>query len=333
MKRKLFGLLIAFLFITLILSGCNENNKKKDWWNSNWNFRKKIEIKNNIDDYQMKLVVGKNSQGDINCNGNSQDDFDDIRFVSCSVGKELPYWIENYSVDDHATFWINNVYNDSNIWMYYGNVDAITTSDGFSTWDYFENFESYLDNEVVSGWTSDSEELTLKANNSEKYEGAVGGKFINNDYGKHHDIGLNLPIIDSFKFFVRTKYGNNDNYHLCIYNSSSNLTGKVARAGYYWMFNDWAYWDANGKNEVYGNINYSKWHNMILCMNKTHYKLTCDEVNITPGFVSKVDTNPPIKFGFLVGKGDIHYVDLIRIGKYSANPPCFSYFGSEEINQ
>ncbi|EMR73342.1 protein of unknown function (DUF2341) [Thermoplasmatales archaeon SCGC AB-539-N05] len=106
------------------------------WWNISWSYRKQLNLLNNLDDYQMKIIVGNNTGGNVTCNGHAQPDFDDIRFVN-STGNELPYWRENYTTDTNATFWVNNTYNDSIIWMYYGNNAVSTTSNGTTTWDYF----------------------------------------------------------------------------------------------------------------------------------------------------------------------------------------------------
>jgi len=126
------------------------------WWNTSWTYRKQCNISNNLDDYQMKIVVGNSSGGNVTCDGYAQSDFGDIRFIN-STGNELPYWRENYTVDTQATFWINNSYNDSKIWMYYGNSAASTTSNGTNTFIFFdgEGFGGSID--WTNKWASDDQ--------------------------------------------------------------------------------------------------------------------------------------------------------------------------------
>ncbi|GAI82936.1 unnamed protein product, partial [marine sediment metagenome] len=110
------------------------------WWDADWHYRKKLSISNASSGYQMKIIVGNISGGNVTCDGHTQKDFDDIRFISNSTGNEIPYWRENYTDDAQATFWIKNSYNDSKIWMYYNNSGASTTSNGNTTFIWFEGF-------------------------------------------------------------------------------------------------------------------------------------------------------------------------------------------------
>ena len=129
-----------------------------NWWNTNWNYRKLGNITNNIIGYETEILVGNSSGGNVTCEGHAQSDFDDIRFISYSDNSTtVPYWRENYTTDDQATFWINNSYNDSSIWMYYGNAGASTTSDGDTTFDLFDDFNRADSATVGNGWTEDED--------------------------------------------------------------------------------------------------------------------------------------------------------------------------------
>jgi len=134
-----------------------------NWWNASWTYRKSCTVTNNIDDYQMKIIVGNSSGGNVTCGGHAQSDFDDIRFVN-STGNELPYWRENYTADTQATFWINNSYNDSKIWMYYGNNSVSTTSNGTNTFIFFDDFEGSNYNTDV--WETQGTDTTWTVANS-----------------------------------------------------------------------------------------------------------------------------------------------------------------------
>ena len=124
------------------------------WWNTSWDYRKKIDISNNLDNYQMKIIIGNNTGGNISCEQHAQPDFDDIRFVNRTSG-ELPYWIENYTINSQAAIWVKNEYNDSYFYMYYGNSDVSNESDGETTFpSYFEDWNS--DN--TGDYTEDEED-------------------------------------------------------------------------------------------------------------------------------------------------------------------------------
>lgn len=111
-----------------------------DWWNASWSYRQPILISNPIDGYQSKLIIGNSSGGDVNCSGYAKNNFDDIRFVVAN-GTVLPHWIENVTVDTIATIWFRNEYNDTSLYMYYGNNNAENISNGTATFPWhFENW-------------------------------------------------------------------------------------------------------------------------------------------------------------------------------------------------
>jgi len=110
-----------------------------DWYNNDFSYKKEITISNKIDDYQTFLNISKTS-GIYNCSGHCNDDFSDLRFVNSSETGELPYWIEYYVSGSYAWVWVNNKYNESTIYMYYGNSGASTTSDGDDTFIFYDDF-------------------------------------------------------------------------------------------------------------------------------------------------------------------------------------------------
>ena len=110
------------------------------WWNNDWNYRKEITITNKADEYQSFIKIAYDTSGptdcDVDCNGHCNGDFSDIRFVSGDDDETVPYWVE-YKVDsDFAIVWVNNKWNDSTLYMYYGNSDAVSSSSMDDTWDW-----------------------------------------------------------------------------------------------------------------------------------------------------------------------------------------------------
>jgi len=131
--------------------------QNSSWWNPNWMYRKQLNISGKNGGYQMKIIIGNTSGGNVSCNGHARSNFGDIRFVSYSDNTtQLSYWLKNYTAGTQATFWVNNSRNDSSIWMYYGNHNASTTSSGDNTFYFFDDFSNGLSKWVMDSWNTDS---------------------------------------------------------------------------------------------------------------------------------------------------------------------------------
>jgi hypothetical protein len=131
--------------------------QNSSWWNPNWQYRKQLSISGKNGGYQMKILIGNTSGGNVSCNGHVLNDFADIRFVSYADNStELSYYLKNYTVGTQATFWVNNSLNDSSIWLYYGNRNTTTTSSGDNTFYFFDDFSNGLSKWVMNSWNTDS---------------------------------------------------------------------------------------------------------------------------------------------------------------------------------
>ncbi|HVQ00634.1 MAG TPA: DUF2341 domain-containing protein [Candidatus Thermoplasmatota archaeon] len=136
---------------------CYYSSRNSTWWNPCWSYRKQLNITGKNLGYQMKIIVGNTSGGTVNCNGHARSDFSDIRFISFSDNStQFSYWRKNYTAGIQATFWVNNSRNDSSIWMYYGNRDASTTSNGDSTFYFFDDFSNGLSKWYMDSFNSDA---------------------------------------------------------------------------------------------------------------------------------------------------------------------------------
>jgi hypothetical protein len=131
--------------------------QNSSWWNPNWQYRKQLSILGKNGGYQMKIVIGNTSGGNVNCNGHAKSNFGDIRFISYSDNStQLSYWLKNYTAGTQATFWVNNSRNDSSIWLYYGNQNATTISSGDNTFYFFDDFSNGLSKWTMDSWNTDS---------------------------------------------------------------------------------------------------------------------------------------------------------------------------------
>ncbi|MHA2066445.1 MAG: DUF2341 domain-containing protein, partial [Candidatus Thorarchaeota archaeon] len=119
-------------------------------WLSGWEYRKSHTIEGSLGagpDYQIKVIVHYGSGIDIDenvyCNSLSKSNFDDIRFTDDNGTTELAHWRESYYDSDNATFWVrveDNLDVSQSIFVYYGNPEAITSSNGDATFLFFDDF-------------------------------------------------------------------------------------------------------------------------------------------------------------------------------------------------
>jgi len=151
----------------------------------NWPYRATIRITNpvNITDYQHKLILPWKP--------GMQFDFRDIRFAQ-QDGKICPYWIESYTQKTNATVWIKvPSASQRQIYLYYGNSQAISENNGNNVFIDFDDFEGA----TPSGWT-------LEAGQQNKYAHSTTKSFSGNQ---------------SMKLYP----GKNEN--VCIYRSESSV--------------------------------------------------------------------------------------------------------------
>jgi len=117
---------------------------------SAWSYRKKITIQNNDADTILDVVnmtihygSGADSNFDIYLNSKCKTDFGDLRFTD-SNGNLLNYWMEKKTDSDYAVFWVKvdiAASGSKDIYIYYGNPDAIYSGDGDAVFQFFDDFE------------------------------------------------------------------------------------------------------------------------------------------------------------------------------------------------
>jgi PKD repeat protein len=98
-----------------------------------------------LTDYQVKIRVYRTegtSTGDtVYLGSKCLADYGDIRFVASDDTTELSYWMET-NAGSYADFWVKvpSIVSDSSIYIYYGNSSATTTSNGDTTFEFFDDF-------------------------------------------------------------------------------------------------------------------------------------------------------------------------------------------------
>jgi len=116
------------------------------WWNSNWHFRKQMELDATTDDHQIPVTIyhgdGHDDPGSatIGCELHCNEDFSDLRFLS--AGQEIPHWIEWVGEDPAGRFarvWVR-IPGAESVHLYYGNANAFDASNGPATFPVFDDF-------------------------------------------------------------------------------------------------------------------------------------------------------------------------------------------------
>ena len=121
-----------------------------EWYNESWEYRCGISITGSVGagtDYQILITVPYAAH--------MQTDFDDLLFTDDNGITELDYWIESYVASTSAVVWVEVADDlDSNqvIYMYSGNDEVSTTSDGDTTFLLFDDFND--DSKNTTKWDS-----------------------------------------------------------------------------------------------------------------------------------------------------------------------------------
>jgi len=110
----------------------------------NFNYMHPIQIKgSNVDlrDYQVRIVLNRNNFPLEKC----QSDGRDIRFRD-STGQILPHWIEYWNSNE-AAVWCKipfiPAHRTKDIWIIFGNPVATSLSNGYATFDFFDEFDTF----------------------------------------------------------------------------------------------------------------------------------------------------------------------------------------------
>ena len=124
----------------------NQEFKKFTWWNTSWGYRKPINITeqsgNTLTNYQVKLTIDTVT---LISEGKMRSDCGDIRFTD-ENDNEIPYWIENGCNSANTIIWVKvpNIpaNGQTTIYMYYGNPDATSESNGDEVFIFWDDFSS-----------------------------------------------------------------------------------------------------------------------------------------------------------------------------------------------
>ncbi|MEM5806667.1 MAG: DUF2341 domain-containing protein, partial [Candidatus Aenigmatarchaeota archaeon] len=143
-------------------------------WLSDWQYRIPITITersgNTLTDYQVLVII--NTQNLISQN-KMRNDCGDIRFTDSDGRTLLNYWIERGCNSANTRIWVKvpNIPANSNkiIYLYYGNLNATSMSNGDATFIFFDDFRivtSINTNKwIVSRYSGDTNNECVISNN------------------------------------------------------------------------------------------------------------------------------------------------------------------------
>ncbi len=126
------------------------------WWDNTFLYKKQI----NITETSGTTLTNYSTLMYIPYTSGMNADFSDLRFTNSAQDTELGYWIDNYTASTDAYVWVKVptllASSVTNIYMYYGNSGAVTTSNIGNAFLFGDDFSSgSLSNWVVaSGKTS-----------------------------------------------------------------------------------------------------------------------------------------------------------------------------------
>jgi len=316
------------------------------WWNSNWQYRKKLTISNAVNEYQMKIKVYKDDghdnpvSGEIDTEGHCKDDFGDIRFANET--SELPYWIEEKVDGNYAIIWVKlpsdiESQSEKHIYMYYGNPSATTTSDGDDTFLFFDDFEGT--NLDANKWDWDWADVTVSNSVFETTDGE-------NQIGmmsKNTISESNIAVGEKFY------YDGDDNdpiLNLAFHRPSNDLSKKMDEIDGYlaeWSYDttsrSFNYWirliysgsDEGSTSSKPQDLPRGQWHIFEMRKYGTTIRLYRDEVEKLSSTTTHELTSGYISIGaWTYVTGQTHKWDWIYVRKYADPEPTWSNFGSEE---
>jgi len=137
----------------ITISDIKFKQDKWAWWNSSWLYVRPITLTGNSSamvDYQVFINITNTT----NMNSTGQD----VRFTYDDNSTVLYYWIENNTQASWFGVWVKTNQTLMNMW--YGNPSAVNTSNGITTFPFFDDF---------AGTSLDTNKWTINAVNTITY--------------------------------------------------------------------------------------------------------------------------------------------------------------------
>jgi hypothetical protein len=237
-------------------------------WLSGWSYRKSHLILGSVGagtDYQVNVTVhygsGTDDGTDIYCNSYVNPDFSDLRFTDNDGLTLLSHWRESYFAFDNATFWIrvqDNLDFDASFFVYFGNSEALSISDGEATFIFFDDFE----NNDLNRWDTSDNAWSVQSSVVKRGSYAARGNAQINDRWCRTVLDSLITTDVMFHSWVRVESTFNYKYPLIAYEGFFNPIDDAEGLAYvgYIHENDWA--TNNGTAQYYemDTVFVNTWH-------------------------------------------------------------------------
>ena len=211
------SLWLVFLLILQIVAGVLflppiEEAEAANWYNSNWGYRREITIDTGSSAtpayYQVLVTLTTATMG--NPYTNVKTDGSDIFFTNANGTTPIDYWIESWDNTGDSKIWVEvpdaiAATSSKTIYMYHGNPDASSASDGTNTFEFFDDFPgSSID---TSKWQGDTDKASV-SNSILTYDGGADYTWFTIDGVEEGSLKtFSAPIITEFYAKMHTTTG------------------------------------------------------------------------------------------------------------------------------
>jgi len=190
------------------------------WFNSNWKYRRKINISNagasGLSVYQVWIPTTSFTSSEwSDITSKAQADMDDFRFTPATATTTIPYWIDP-AVNNPSGFWVKMTTvptAGASIFMYYGNSGVSIGQNYDSTFT-----KDYGESDLVGLWHLDGDfnDSSGKGNNGTNH----GAAWVGTDGGQWGDVDKQFASGNSLSFPTTCYFEVADD-------NSLDLTGKI----------------------------------------------------------------------------------------------------------
>jgi len=345
-KEATSGIILTVLLISILTLAFNFQvstyaSSDSDWV-SGWSYRKS-HIINSVSgagtNYQIKIKVrygtGTDSGQDVYLNNHGRADFGDVRFTDDDGTTELDYWMEEKVDGDYAIFWVE-VADDlssssATTYIYYGNADATTTSNGTNTfigWDDFDDYSIGDPPKSERGWTYDNGEVSVQLDPADSSNKVLALRTTTTaPWAKMTWVAKQPNVALCTKHRVSANeiaYG-----PYAIEDATAIFSVKRSDPGKYDWYDGDSWEDFNPTAEMLEDL----WYKLELRLIKgVSANLWKDTYVYTGGFRNSMTTGVNVlHFGRINGENNYNYIDSVYIRKFVDPEPSHGSWGPEEM--
>jgi N-acetylneuraminic acid mutarotase len=203
MKANYYSLTRALFITTVVMIGLLTTQflTAQGWYDTDWEYRREVTVDNPggtaLTDYQVLVTLdGSFDFSKANADGS------DIRLTASDGITLIPFWIEEWIDGTQATIWMNVPSiptSGTTVYLYYGNDLATSASNGASTFEFFDDFESWI--QTSAAWSEKQLLPTPKADlTCAVYDGklyAIGGYNTNSSNALNENYEYD-PVLDAW---------------------------------------------------------------------------------------------------------------------------------------